>query len=235
MKRFWILMPLVLSSFVPLVAQDKILVVTPGYEHPMARIAAKILPEAYKEIGYAVEIQALPQERALRALDEGSADAYSFADDDFFTQHKGTVKVREQIGSDDIVVFTKYRDFKVKSWDSLKPYMIGYQIGMAIVERNIVGFYREPSQNPPQVFQKLSADRSDVAVMPLGVGLVMMEMLNLTDISIIEPPLERVPLYHALGSKYAFLAPKLAAALSRMNKSGRIKAVTDEVYASFLK
>jgi ABC-type amino acid transport substrate-binding protein len=224
-----------LSGFVPTVAQNKILVVTPGYEHPMAQVAARILPDAYRDIGYAVEIQEMPPERALRALDEGTADAYIFADDEFFTQHKGAVKVREQIGDDDIVVFTKYRDLKVKNWDSLKPYTIGYQIGMAIVERNIVDFNTEPSQNPPQVFQKLSADRSDVAVMPQGVGLVMMEMLNMTDISLIEPPLERVPLYHVLGSKNASLAPKLAAALARMNKSGRIKAVTDEVYSNYLK
>jgi len=161
MRKLAFLLTLVLAGFVPVMAQNKIIIVTPGYDHPMAQVAAKILPEAYKELGYTVEFQELPPERSLKAFDEGRVDAYIFSDAEFKENHPGAVLVNEPIGTDDIVVFTKRKDMVVKGWESLKPYVIGYQISMAVVENNTAtGFKREPSQNPPQAFQKLAADRS---------------------------------------------------------------------------
>jgi polar amino acid transport system substrate-binding protein len=214
-------------------AQSKIVVATPGFDHPAAQVLKQILPEAYKKLGFDVEFQVFPPERAGRSFDDGAVDAFIFSDATFLDERKGAVKVATPIGSDDIVVFTKRSDIVIKGWDSVAPYTIGYQIGMFPVESHMKGLKTNPAQNPPQAFQMLDAGRSDIVIMPLGVGLIMIKNLGLKGINQLQPALTQVPLYHFLTPAHADLAPKLAAVLADMAKSGRIKAVTDQVLASF--
>lgn len=217
-------------------AQEKILIVTPGYDHPMALVAAKILPEAFQAAGAEAEFKVLPPSRADRAFDAGEVGAWIFADASFAAKHPGAVQVVPSIGSDDIVVFSKRTDLKVAGWPSLKGYSVGYNLGMVVVEnglKGVAGLKVDPAQDPPSVFKKLDAGRSDLAVMPRGVGLMMIKALNLQGIQALSPALERVPLYVFLTAKNAALAPKLTKALDEILRSGRLKAVTAEVEATF--
>jgi polar amino acid transport system substrate-binding protein len=219
----------------PSFAQKKLVIATPGFDHPISQVAAKVLPEAYKKLGYDVEFQTLPPQRAINMLEDGSVDAYIFSDISLIKDSPKGVQVNTPIGFDDIVVFTKRADITVTGWDSLKPYSLGYMVGMSVIESHIKGMKTDPAQNPAQAFQKMDAGRTDVVVMPRGVGLMMIKNLKLKGLNVLDPPLEKVALYHFLSAKQAALAPKLAAVLADMTKSGQLKTITDQVEADFLK
>jgi len=216
-------------------AQNKIVIGTPGFEHPIALVMQKILPTAYSKIGYTVEFLVLPPERINKEFEAGNLDGYIFADAAYADQHSTAVRVPTSIGSDDIVVFTKRSDIAIKDWSELSQYSIGYQIGMVVVESKVKGMTKtNPAQVPPTVFQMLDAGRSDVALMPYGLGLMMLKTLGIKGVKALQPPLTQVPLYHFLIGKRAALVPKLDAVLAEMVKSGELKAVTAEVYAGFM-
>lgn len=236
-KRIFLLLLSLLTVFcmVPVIGQSKFVVSTPGFDHPVAIVATKILPDVYKKLGLELEFQDVPPARAHNMFDTNTADGYIFADISFTKDHPTAVMVNSPIGYDDIVVFTKLDNVVVKDWSSLKQYSIGYMIGMSVVENNIAGMKGDGSQNPAQAFQKLDGGRTDVVVMPKGIGLMMIKTLKLKGIKIVEPPLEKVALYHFITAKNASLAPKLASILEDLSKSGKLKSITDQVEADFLK
>jgi polar amino acid transport system substrate-binding protein len=236
-KRGLLLLPSLLIVFcmVPAIGQSKFVVSTPGFDHPVAAIASKILPDAYKKLGLEMEFQDVPPARAVNMFDTNTADGYIFADASFTKDHPTAVMVNSPIGYDDIVVFTKLDNVVIKDWSSLKQYSIGYMIGMSVIENNIKGMKGDSSQNPSQAFQKLDGGRTDVVVMPKGVGLMVIKNLKLKGIKILEPPLEKVALYHFVTAKNASVAPRLASILDDLSKSGKLKSVTDQVESDFLK
>lgn len=230
-KPFKALIALVLGSAFILSAasQEKLLFVSPGPGHPMYTISSRIILEACQKIGYQVEIRDLPPARATSMIDDASADGYLFADADFADKHPSSIMLKPPLGFDEIMVFTIKTRFKVAGWASLQPYSIGYMIGMVIVENNTKGFKTDPAQSPIQAFDKLKAGRTDIVVFPRSIGLAFRSQYP--EMSYLEPPLERIPLYLFLSSKRADLAPRLAATLMEMEKSGRIRAITSEVEA----
>ena len=52
-------------------------------------------------------------------------------------------------------------------------------------------------------------------------------------IAILEPPIQRDPLFHYLHKKHATIVPKMTAVLQEMADEGRIQSITEEVEAEF--
>lgn len=204
-------------------AQPKLIIATPGFDHPMAQVARLVLPEAYGQLGYSVEFRVLPPNRIIPEFEEGRVDGFIFSDRDFQIDRRGAILVPFALGNDDITVFGKKEDLIIRGWESLKGLVVGYQLGMLVVEEHLRKFdlKGDGSQNPPQAFQKCAEGRTDVVVMPLGVGLMMIKNLQLKGIYPIQPALEKVPLYHYLTSKNEALAAPLALVLAKMQKNGR--------------
>lgn len=226
---------LVFLLAVPLAARETIVIATPGFDHPTAIVAREILPEAYAALGFDVEFAVLPPSRALAYFDDGAVDAFIFSDSNFAAGRPGAVPVRPAIGNDDIVVFT-LADLKVAGWQSLRPYAVGYMVGMHVVERGLVsvpGIMTEPSQDPLQAFQKLRAGRSDTVVIARGAGLMALKAIGLRGVRALDPPLEAVPLFHYLGPRQAALAPALSAELKRLADSGRLREASRRAEAGF--
>ena len=130
-------------------APTKITIVTPGFDHPVALVAVKILPEVYRSLGYKVEFKTLPPLRAELAFDAGTVDGFIFSDSAFAERHPAAVFVSTPLGCDDLVVFATWAHFPVTGWDSLKLYSIGYQRGMGVVEDNLRERKVTPVDSPP--------------------------------------------------------------------------------------
>jgi len=226
---------LVFLLAVPLAARETIMIATPGFDHPTAIVAREILPAAYTALGFDVEFAVLPPSRALAYFDDGAVDAFIFSDSHFIADRPGAVPVRPAIGNDDIVVFSM-APLKIEGWLSLRHLAVGHLVGMHVVERGLAsvpGIRAEPAQDMNQAFQKLQAGRSDAVVVPRGAGLMAVKDLRFTDIRVLDPPLEAVPLYHYLGPRRASLAQALSTELRRLADSGRLRDASRRAEAGF--
>jgi polar amino acid transport system substrate-binding protein len=212
---------------------EKLFIVAGGQDHIMYYVSKKILTEAYKQIGYDIDIQSYPMQRAKSMLDKSRADGYNFAGTDIISEHPTCVPIKIPIGYDDIVVYSVKTYFKVSGWESLKPYSIGYMKGIEVIENNIRGMNTDRAITPTQAFDKLIAGRTDIVVLPRAIGLMIGK--KYPAIRQLEPPVKRIPLYTVLSSMRADIAPKLENVLSGMIDSGRIRIITDEVEAEILK
>ena len=105
-------------------SQKKVVILASGPGHPMYLVAQKLLPEAYKKIGYDMVLKDVPALRADRMIDKSEADGWIFADVGYAKKHPTSVMVKTPLGYDDFVVFTKTVNFKPNGWASLKPYSI---------------------------------------------------------------------------------------------------------------
>lgn len=84
-----------------------------------------------------------------------------------------------------------------------------------------------------QAFLKLASGRSDV-VLALISAQCELNKLNLKDINIIEPPFEKIKMYHYLHARHNILAAKLEEVLTYMEQVGELKIIQDKVIQNFL-
>ena len=215
----------------PVYSQDRIVVSASvsGVDHPIYRVAVRILPEAYKMIGCDMELKIVPALRAIALFDNERVDGFIFSDTLFTKKHPNSIIVPIPLGYDEFVVYTVKTKFIPDGWGSLRPYSIGYLKGMLVVENNLVGMNTDGAENRDQIFTKLVAGRTDVAVLPRYISSTLKN--KYPEVTYLMPPLAKTPLYTYLTAKNRTLAPRLAGALSTLRTKGRIKEVTDQVLA----
>jgi ABC-type amino acid transport substrate-binding protein len=216
-------------------AQKKAIVACPGWDHPTALVAAKILPDIYHEAGLELEFNVYPPLRGQRYFENQTVDGWIFSDDSFINHHKKAIKINVPIGKDDIMAFSKNGQIVISKWSQLKPYIVGYTLGMLVVENHLAGLQINGSEDQVILFKKLEAQRIDVALAPLSSGLMAIKQLKIKDIPIPQNSLVQVPLYHFVNPKLAAFVPRMEQSMTRLITSGRLKKVTDDVLAEFLK
>lgn len=218
-----------------LAAQEKMLVIAPGLDHPLALVFKTAIGEALRSMGMEMDLQFFPPNRCAQMLDAGLAGGYLMGDASEPSLHPRLIKIDVSPASDEFVVFTKGKDLVVSDWSSLKPYSIGYMIGMVPVEKGLKSgglSTATGTQSPQQAFQMLEANRVDLVIMPKIVGLAILKSLGISDIKSLPPALVKVPLYFFLDQSQKGIAEKLTQALKGMQDSGRIREITDQVTAS---
>lgn len=216
-------------------AQDTLVIskIEGGFLHEI--VAEAVLTEAYQQLGITLTTEEKPAERALVDANEGVVDGDLIRKTGIEEQYPNLIMVPVSVTSVEWMAFTKQVQFAVQGWESLKPYLIAFELGLKVMEENTAGMNRIMRTSTEQVFQLLDRERVEVAVAVREDGLVAMKRLGLSGITMLEPPLERTPLYHYLHKKHAQLVPKLTEVLQKMGQDGRIKAIQDQVLGDILK
>ena len=216
-------------------AQETMVISTfPDDDAPLVIIAERVIRDAYTRLGIEVEIQYLPGERAIHSANYGKTDGELFRVAEINQTYSNLLMVPVPISYVEIVVFTKNVNFPVEGWESLRPYRIGFQQGMKLIEAKTKGMKVSTTNSSELTFKLLKLNRFDIAVEPRKSGLYFVKNLHLSDITILEPPLERIPTYHYLNKKHQDLLPKLENILRQMEQEGTIQKINDEVIAEFL-
>jgi len=209
-------------------AQQHLVLVTPPNTVDTV-ISEVITRQAYKRIGIVVNIRKYPGERALRLANSGKVDGEVQRINGISANYHNLIQVHPAINYIEGAAFTQTVKFKVKGWDSLKPYKVGYIRGIKFAERNTknmdslaVGDYRG-------LFQMLGDNRFEVAVSPRLNGLYQMKQLGVKNVEALSPAIMRFELFHYLHNKHAKLAPKISAVFTEMEKSGELVAIRKHV------
>jgi len=188
----------------------------------------RLLTEAYQQIGVKVDYIQYPAKRALYASNLGETDGEMARIEGVDKEFQNLLMTDVTISSIDIVVFTKNEKILVDGWQSLKPYSIAIPRGIRVIENGTAGMEVSAFNTTEKILELVSMGRYDVAVLTRIDGLGYAKKLNITNLTILEPPVAKVDLYHYLHKKHENLLPKINSSLLELKKSGRMKVIRDQ-------
>lgn len=232
MKHFALALFLAAAALLPLekVHAQTMVVSTLENKDPITEMAEKVMIEAYRRLGMTMEVREFPGERALQTANEGKVDGELYRKGDIAETFTHLIKIPVVISSADFVVFVKDKSISAYDWNALLPYRVGYKRGVKSVEMNLVkGTKSEPVSSTDQAFKKLDVGRNDVVISPKITGLVLLSQLGITGVTLLDPPLLSIQLFHYLHEKHKGLVPKLTATLQQMEKEGVIQNIHKQV------
>lgn len=194
---------------------------------PDQRIGGEILKAAYARLGIDVQFVAVPPLRSLVESSEGRLDGEVQRILNVETQYPSLVAVRPSINFIEPSAFVKKLDFKVQGWPSIAAHRIGIVRGVGSSEAGTRGMGHVtavPSMDA--LMRMLHAERIDVAVNDRLSGVLILQQLGLhAELRPLDPPLQRIPLYHFLHVRHLDLLPRVEETLRGMAASGELEQI----------
>lgn len=232
--NFWWVLIFLFFASLPCRAQDHLVFSRPRDQSGVATLMGeRILKEAYARLGIDFEFRELPNVRALFTANRGGTDGDFLRLAGLERTYPNLTMISVPIGYVDIMVYTKETEFPVRGWHSLSPYSIGFVRGFKLAEARTEGMHVEVVNTPEQAFLKLNAGRSDIVVESRSAQCKLKDY-NVSDIRILEPPLDKLVLYHYLHTRHTALKAKLETVLTCMGQEGELKALQDQAQQDFM-
>jgi polar amino acid transport system substrate-binding protein len=178
-----------------------------------------LLQRAYADIGYNIELVDMPGARALAAAANGTTDGDAHRIVSIAAQYPTLVRVKVVIARHYHVALVRPAGptFKVNGFESLRPYRIGVVRGYRSIENGTAGMSVEVVSSDESLLKMLALGRLDVAVTDVATAESLIPTLKLdTPITILNPPVEVIELYHYVNQRNAALVPALENALRRL-------------------
>ncbi len=198
-----------------------------------------VLAEAFKRMGYQLKTLRLPAERALINANLGIDDGDLLRVAGLQKKYKNLIQVPERIMTIDMVLFTKREpEFVVNGWQSMASHSLGIITGWKIMEKNFAKLGNRveiiKADNVEQLFILLNKDRVDFVAYSNWSGLAYLKEHNITDVTLLDPPLARPGFYTYLNKKHKHLVPELAAAIRTMKADGTLQSIFDRLLKPYL-
>ncbi len=199
----------------------------------------QVMAEAFKRIGYKVEIVRLPAERALINANRGLDDGDLARIGGLQKKYPNLIQVPETFLTVDMVLYSKnYPEFTVTGWDSVASHSLAIISGWKIMEKNFaqLGDRVEiiKTDTPEQSFSLLENDRVDFIAYSNWSGLGYIKKHNIKNITLLEPPLARPEFYVYLHKKHEKIVPELARAIKAMKTDGTLQTLFDRLLKPYL-
>ncbi len=197
----------------------------------------RLIGEAAARIGYAVEIDAPPAERALVNANAGIVDGDGPRIHDLaeIGAYPNLMRVPLPLIFVDFVAFSRNSAIDVHGWSSLQPHNVGIVRGWKVLEQNITGTRSlVRTKTVALLFGLLRDNRIDVAVIDRLSGLATARAMDIADIRVSQEPLVRRPMYLHLHNRHASLVEPLAAALAAMKADGTFNQIETATLGAYL-
>ena len=184
-----------------------------------------ISSEAFKRIGITLNTVQLPAERGLKNSNAGIEDGEMSRVSGLEKKYTNLIQVPEKIMDWDFVAFSPLNITLENGWSDLAPYSLAYINGWKILEKNINFQGVIKVRNHQQLFDLLKKQRSDIVIYERWSGLLAKFNNNLTNISVLTPPLARKAMYIYLHKKHKELVTPLSKALLAMKNDGTYQKI----------
>ena len=190
-------------------------------------IGGEILKVAYSRLGIQVQFVAVPALRSLLESSEGRIDGEVQRILNVETLYPTLIAIRPSINFIEPTAFVKKVDFKVQGWPSIAPYQVGIVRGVGSSEAGTRGMSRVTAVPSMEALMRmLAAERLDVAVNDRLSGVLILHQLGLdSEVHPLDPPLQRILLYHFLHVKHLDLVPRVEEALRGIAASGELEQI----------
>ena len=215
---------------------EKTIVINTGFSHPISNdnqtgFGDKVLGEAFNRIGYKLETVRLPAERALINANNGIEDGDLLRINGLQKKYPNLIQVPEKIMDMDVVLFSKtLPSFKITGWDNIGTHSVSIITGWKVFEINMnkkANLIK--TDNAKQMFTLVRKNRADFAGYERWAGLGFLKKNNITDITLLAPPLMSTPLYTYLHKKHKNLVPILAKQIKEMKQDGSINKMFNTI------
>lgn len=197
----------------------------------------KVLTEAFKRIGYKLEISKLPAERALINANMGIDDGDLIRVGGLQEKYPNLIQVPEKIMDIDLVLLTKNNPlFIVKGWHSVDMHTVGIINGWKVLESNFCDHVETiKADNVTQLFTLLKKNRVDFIVYSRWSSLDYIKKHNTHNVVLLDPSLINPSFYTYLHKKHKKIVPKLANAIKNMKIDGTIDSIYKKILMPYLK
>ncbi len=206
------------------------MVFSTGEEAVIQEISGQVLIEAYSKIGYDVEIKLFPNARAPLTANTGRVDGEISRIKGINKKFGNLIRVPIAVNYLEGYAFAKKTDTMVSNWEDLKKYKVICVRGVKFVEENMAK--RNITCNDvtffTQAVKMLQRGRGEIAIFPKVNGISAIREANISDVKAVGKPLIKVELYHYLHKKHIGIVSEIRAALTEMEKSGRIAEIRKE-------
>jgi len=202
---------------------------------PLTAVSEAVLSRAYAELGQPLEFVALPNRRALQAMQAGELDGNLHRVYEFAAAHPELLRIAPPINTSAVRIYT-YDAKRVQphDWAQLQGLRVAYQRGVLRIEQMLpAGARRVEAGSVNELFKLLAAGIADVALCTEPAQAPPLRRLG--KLKRLEQPLEEHLLYHYLGARQAELAPRLTAVLQRLQASGELEAIRQAALQAYLR
>lgn len=189
----------------------------------------RVVKEACARMGWNVEIVQLPSERALLNANAGIDDGNFARVEGIDVIYTNLIRVPEEITQFQFVAFSKKLSFKTIGWETLNPYNIAIVTGWKILETNIVNTRSLIKvKDESSLFRLLDENRADLVVYDMMQGLALCKSMDISDITVLAPPMAVKSMYIYLHKKHVDLVPSLTESIRKMKEDGTYKRIVSE-------
>ena len=192
----------------------------------MRELFDHVLTEAYGRLGYEVELQGYPAERALFMANEGLVDGEAGRVNVVEKEFPNLIRVPTPLYVNRIAVLTKVRGLDpAKGWGQLAGYKVCIRNGYKLLESQIGGENCHRVSSYEKMLDLLKNNRVDVGLAEYIDILPTLSKAGLGEVRMLCEPMAVNPMYHYLNKRHADLVPQIDAALRRMTDEGRLKDI----------
>ncbi|MBT3255878.1 MAG: transporter substrate-binding domain-containing protein [Deltaproteobacteria bacterium] len=222
---------IVLLWLAPAQAREKMIFSTfSNPDTPNIVLARTVISEAYNRLGMDVEVKYLPGNRALKRANSGKVDGILFHVPNLHISFPNLIQIKAPVFHSQLVGFiNNNKSIKIKGWDSLNPYRVGYVRGFLLAKERLMNAQTEPVDRAENMMMMLSRNRIDVAVDTHLTGLYTLKKLGLQEIKAESPALESFSSFHYLHKKHQSLTPQVEHVLAEMEKEGATQAIRNTI------
>jgi polar amino acid transport system substrate-binding protein len=196
-----------------------------------ALMAQKILLQAYLKMGVEINFLPIPAARSSVMWEDGRLDgvAYRLAN----TELANGLKLSTPVAYGDVVAYSINKQFTIEGYQGLKPYRIGYIAGAPFVLEKLKDIPRiESAPNIDSLFKKLQMGRSDL-VIESSFSLCFVHKMGMSNVIMLQPPLETALGYHYLHRRHQHLYAQLEKTLLSMKLDGSLKKLQEQAIQEF--
>lgn len=187
----------------------------------------EVINDAYRRIGITVEFHQYPVKRANFNANSGIVDGVLLRREGLERDFPNLVRIPVVIKRDDVVAVINDESIKLNGWASLSPYKVGCLHGFDSAIQNLSPAQTVVTVNSAEMlYNMLELGRIEIIVDARTRALQMMDVLDLNDYIIVEPPLLSVSLYHYINTNRQNLVIPLTKALTDMTNEGFLPYTT---------
>ncbi|MDB5848637.1 MAG: hypothetical protein JWP29_2389 [Rhodoferax sp.] len=199
-------------------------------ESTLGDVAERVMLEAGRRTGIAMQFRKLPLQRSLPMADSGEFDGDLMRARYIDPLFANVVRLRVPVITVDFAAYGGDEGIRSIGRDALRQRSFGVPKGMLSAQKSVEGLRASEGQSFSALFDMLQAKRFDVAILPYVEAEIEIRQKKLTQVFVWPHTWASDPTYFTLNRKHMNLVAPLEQALAQMEKEGLI----DRYYAEML-
>ncbi|MDE1463985.1 transporter substrate-binding domain-containing protein [Spartinivicinus poritis] len=201
----------------------------------LVQLVILVMKEAYHNIGGELEVRYYPGwKRTLIEANKGNTDGELFRIYGTNRDYPNLVMVPVAVAHIEGVAFTgkeELKRFTISGWRSIQHNTIGYIRGIRFITNGTKGFSGvEVLSSMEQLLQSVNSQHLDFGINDRITLVPFLKANEYSNIKILEPPLQKIKLYHYLHRRNSKLVKQITKVLETMASENRIKAIRDDFF-----